>query len=32
VLEVESDSDDWEFEYEWLRDDLRERAAVPFRR
>ena len=29
VLEVE-DSDDWEFEYEWLRDDLRERAARAF--
>ena len=27
VLEVE-DSDDWEFEYEWLRDDLRQRAAL----
>jgi hypothetical protein len=26
VLEVECD-DDWEFEYEWLRDDLRERAG-----
>lgn len=29
VLEVE-DSDDWEFEYEWLRDDLKERAADAF--
>jgi hypothetical protein len=29
VLEVE-DSDDWEFEYEWLRDDLSERAARAF--
>ena len=26
VMEVEED-DDWDFEYEWLRDDLRERAA-----
>lgn len=29
VLEVESE-DDWEFEYEWLRDDLRERASRAF--
>jgi hypothetical protein len=29
VLEVE-DSDDREFEYEWLRDDLKERAARAF--
>ena len=29
VLEVEND-DDWEFEYEWLREDLRERAARAF--
>lgn len=29
VLEVEND-DDWEFEYEWLREDLRERAAKAF--
>ena len=29
VLEVESD-DDWEFEYEWLREDLRERAVRAF--
>lgn len=29
VLEVETD-DDWEFEFEWLRDDLRERAAKAF--
>jgi hypothetical protein len=29
VLEVESD-DDWEFEYEWLREDLRERASRAF--
>ena len=29
VLEVE-DSYDWEFEYEWLRDDLRQRAADAF--
>ena len=27
VLEV-GDSDDWEFEYEWLRDDLRQRVSV----
>ena len=26
VLEVEAE-DDWEFEYEWLRNDLCERAA-----
>lgn len=29
VMEVESD-DDWEFEFEWLRDDLRERAVQAF--
>jgi len=29
VLDVE-DPDDWEFECEWLRDDLRERAARAF--
>ena len=29
VLEVEAE-DDWEFEYEWLRDDLRERAGRAF--
>jgi hypothetical protein len=29
VLEVE-DQDDWEFEYEWLRGDLAERAAAAF--
>ena len=29
VLEVESD-DDWEFQYDWLREDLRERAAQAF--
>ena len=29
VLEVE-DEDDWEFEYEWLQGDLRERAAAAF--
>jgi len=29
VLEVERD-EDWEFEYEWLRDDLAERAAAAF--
>lgn len=29
VLEVECD-EDWEFEYEWLREDLRERAAKAF--
>lgn len=29
VLEVECD-EDWEFEYEWLREDLSERAAAAF--
>ena len=29
VLEVEND-DDWDFEYEWLREDLRERAGQAF--
>lgn len=29
ILEVEND-DDWEFEYEWLCEDLRERAARAF--
>ena len=29
VLEVE-DQDDWEFEYEWLQGDLRERASAAF--
>ena len=29
VLKTEND-DDWEFEYEWLRDDLSERAAAAF--
>lgn len=29
VLEVE-DEGDWEFEYEWLQGDLRERAAAAF--
>ena len=29
LLEVE-DQDDWEFEYEWLQGDLRERAAAAF--
>lgn len=29
VLEVEND-DDWDFEYEWLREDLRERAGRAF--
>ena len=29
VLEVEDD-DDWEFEYVWLREDLRTRAAAAF--
>ena len=29
VLEVEAE-DDWEFEYDWLRDDLRERAGRAF--
>ena len=29
VLEVEND-DDWDFEYEWLREDLRERARQAF--
>ena len=29
VLEVEDD-DGWEFEYEWLREDLRTRAAAAF--
>ena len=29
VLEVE-DENDWEFEYEWLQGDLRERAAAAF--
>lgn len=29
VLETEND-DDWKFEYEWLRDDLSERAAAAF--
>src|SRR3546814_8480393 len=29
VLDVENDGD-WEFEYEWLREDLRERAANAF--
>jgi len=29
VLEVEDD-DDWDFEYEWLREDLRERAGQAF--
>ena len=29
VLEVEDD-DDWEFEYEWLRENLRTRAAAAF--
>lgn len=29
VLEVERD-EDWELEYEWLRDDLTERAAAAF--
>jgi len=29
VLEVE-DEDDWDFEYEWLRGDLAERAAAAF--
>lgn len=29
VLEVD-DQDDWEFEYEWLRGDLAERAATAF--
>ena len=29
VLEVEAE-DDWEFEYEWLRNDLCERAAKAF--
>lgn len=29
VLEVE-DHDDWEFEFEWLRDDFRQRAAEAF--
>ena len=29
VLEVERD-EDWEVEYEWLRDDLAERAAAAF--
>lgn len=29
VMEVEED-DDWDFEFEWLRDDLRERAARAF--
>jgi hypothetical protein len=29
VLEVEND-DDWDFEYDWLCDDLKERAAAAF--
>jgi hypothetical protein len=29
VLEIEGD-DDWEFEFEWLREDLRERASRAF--
>lgn len=29
VLEVEN-ADDWEFEYEWLREDLRTRATAAF--
>jgi hypothetical protein len=29
MLEVEND-DDWDFEYEWLREDLRERAGQAF--
>lgn len=29
VLEVER-AEDWDFEYEWLRDDLTERAAAAF--
>lgn len=29
VLEVE-DEEDWDFEYEWLRRDLTERAAAAF--
>ena len=29
VLEIEND-DDWDFEYEWLREELRERAGRAF--
>ena len=29
-LENEKAEDDWEFEYDWLRDDLRERAGRAF--
>jgi hypothetical protein len=29
VLETDDDAD-WDFEFEWLRDDLRERAAAAF--